>query len=471
MVLFAAGVWAATLHACYLRWVVARRRAPRPGLPGEGVLLGVMLLTAVALSFTMAPEGQAAPAKDGDKAGGTVADARDAGERVTRLGEVRELFQPKPSSWIVSPPRVVGDRVYVGAVHGEQYQSGALYCLDRATGAVLHSFNDGGKMKNAFSAPFVVGDRLYVGEGFHQNSDCKLFCLSADTLEKIWEFPTRSHTESSPCVVDGKVYFGAGDDGLYCVRADDGKPVWDDNVRLKGLHVDANPVLVGGRIYCGSGVGDIYKETCAFCVDAATGKEIWRRPTDLPVWGESAVADGRVYVPLGNGNFMESDDKPAGAVLCLDADTGEQVWRRDAADGVQVRVSVDRGCVYFASRDRNCYCLDRTDGRVLWKKDLGGPVVASPALVRCPECGSSEALYVVASDVDKEGVAYCLDPATGAELWRLDLGKGRKNPALFSAPTVVVRRDGDGEHRSIYFGSGFNFFRRGVLFCVEDATK
>ncbi len=322
VVLFAAGVWAATLHACYLRWVVARQRAPRPGLPGEGVLLGVMLLVAVALSFTLAPEGRAAPSNGGDKGGGTVADVRDAGERVTRLGEVRELFQPKPSSWIVSPPRVVGDRVYVGAVHGEQYQSGALYCLDRATGAVLHAFNDGGKMKNAFSAPFVVGDRLYVGEGFHQNSDCKMFCLNADTLEKIWEFPTRSHTESSPCVVDGKVYFGAGDDGLYCVRADDGAPVWDDNVRLKGLHVDANPVLVGGRIYCGSGVGDAYKETCAFCVDAATGKEIWRRPTDLPVWGEPAVADGRIYVPVGNGNFMESDDKPAGAVLCLDAGTG-----------------------------------------------------------------------------------------------------------------------------------------------------
>ena len=473
VVLFAAGVWAATLHACYLRWVVARRRAPRPGLPGEGVLLGVMLLVGVALAFTMAPEGQADPPKGGDpKAdGGAAANVKSPGEGVTRLGEVRELFQPRPSSWIVSPPRVVGDRVYVGAVHGEQYQSGALYCLNRATGAVIWTFNNGGQMKNAFSQPFVVGDRLYVGEGFHQNSDCKLFCLNADTGEKIWEVPTRSHTESSPCVVDGKVYFGAGDDGLFCVHAEDGTPVWDDKLRLKGLHVDANPLVVGGRVYAGSGVGDIYKDTCVFCVDAATGKEVWRRPTDLPVWGESALAGGRLYVPLGNGNFMTSEDRPAGAVLCLDAVTGEQKWRCDAADGVLVRVSVDRGCVYFASRDQNCYCLDRADGRVLWKKDLGGPVTASPALVRCPECGCAEALYVVASDVDTMGKAYCLDPATGAELWQIDLGQGRKSPALFSAPTVVVRRDGDVEHRSIYFGSGFNFFKHGVLFCVEDVTE
>jgi outer membrane protein assembly factor BamB len=469
VVMFAAGVWAATLHACYLRWVVARRRAPRPGLPGEGVLLGVMLIVGVVFSFTLAPESQASPVKSGD-AKESVADARDAGERVTRLGEVRELFSPKPSSWIASPPRVVGDRVYVGAVHGEQYQSGALYCLNRATGAVIWAFNNGGQMKNAFSAPFVVGDRLYVGEGFHQNTDCKLFCLNADTGAKIWDFPTRSHTESSPCVVDGKVYFGAGDDGLYCVDAADGKPAWDDATRLKGLHVDANPLVVGGRVYCGSGVGDAYRETCVFCLDAATGKEIWRRPTDLPVWGESALADGRLYVPIGNGNMMASEDKPAGALLCLDAAAGEQKWRRDAADGVLVRPSLDRGCVYFASRDQNCYCCDRADGRVLWKKDLGAPVTASPLLVRCPDCGGGEALYVVASDVDRVGLAYCLDPATGAEMWRLDLGKGRKSPALFSAPTAAVNRDGDMERRSIYFGGGFNFFRRGVLFCVEDAT-
>ena len=464
VVMFAAGVWAATLHACYLRWVVARRRAPRPGLPGEGVLLGVMLALCIAFAFTLAPEGQAASPSKGDDSSKAGDVPKDAGEFVTRLVDSRELFKPAPSSWIAASPLVAGDRVYVGAVHGEQYQSGAVYCIDRATGAVRWTFNDGGKMKNEFSTPCLADGRLYTGEGFHQHSHCRLFCLNADTGERIWDVQTASHTESSTCVVDGKVYFGAGDDGLYCVNAADGSPVWHE---AKGLHVDANPVVVGGRVYCGSGVGDAYKETCVFCADAATGKEVWRRPTDLPVWGESALAGGRLYVGIGNGNFMESDDKPAGAVLCLDAAAGDRLWRYDTPDGVLVRVAADRSCVYFASRDQNCYCLDRADGRLLWKKDLGSPVTASPALVRCPECGRAEALYVVAS----EGQVYCLDPATGAEAWKMDVAKGQKAPTLFSSPAVVTSREADGEHRRVYFGSGFNFFRRGVLFCVGDATK
>ena len=454
------GVWAATLHACYLKWVVARSRAPRPGLPGEGVLLGAMLALCAAFAFTTA-EGQAAdPAPTVAKQGG-------------RSVQARELFRPKPSSWIAAPPLVVGDRIYVGAVHGEQYQSGALYCLDRATSAVRWTFNDDGKMKNAFSSPCVAGGRLYTGEGFHQHSNCRLFCLNADTGEKIWQVQTGSHTESSPCVVDGKVYFGAGDDGLYCVSAADGSPIWHE---AKGLHVDASPLVVGGRVYAGSGVGDAYKETCVFCVDAATGKEVWRVPTELPVWGESALADGRLYVGMGNGNFMESDDKPAGAVMCLDATTGDRQWRYDVPDGVHVRVAVDQSRVYFASRDQNCYCLDRAEGQLVWKKDLGSPVVASPVLVRassspepvrCPESACSVGLYVVAS----EGQVYCLDPATGEAEWTLNVANGQKNPTLFSSPTVVVSRDADGDHRRMYFGSGFNFFRRGALFCVEDSTE
>ncbi len=329
------------------------------------------------------------------------------------------------------------------------------------------TFNDGGKMKNVFSSPCVVDGRLYTGEGFHQHSQCKFYCLNADTGAKVWEVQTSSHTESSPCVADGKVFFGAGDDGMYCVSAKDGSAIWH---QAKGLHVDANPLVVGSHVYCGSGVGDAFQETCVFCLDAATGKEIWRKPTDLPIWGEAALADGRLYVGLGNGNFMESDEKPAGAVQCYDADNGERIWRYDVADGVHVRVAVDRDHVYFGSRDQNCYCLNRADGKPLWKKDLGSPVVASPALLHIdgsPGNGCSVGLYFVAS----EGQVYCLDPATGEAEWTLDVGKGQKNPTLFSSPAVAVSRDVDGEHRRVYFGSGFNFFRRGALYCVEDVME
>jgi outer membrane protein assembly factor BamB len=472
VVMFIVGIWAATLHACFLRWVVARRRDARPGLPGEGVLLAAMLAVCIAFAFTLAPGAGAADSRASQASSGDDAKTvKDAGGFVVRREGVRELFKPKAPSWIASSPSVDGDRIYVGVVHGAAFRSGALYCLDRATGEPLWAFSDGGAMKDVFSSPCVADGKVYIGEGFHQHSGCKLFCLDAVSGKKLWQVQTGSHTESSPCVAGGKVYFGAGDDGLYCVDAADGEVVWHEG---KGLHVDASPLVVGGRVYCGSGVGDAYQETCVFCLDAATGKERWRQPTDLPVWGEAALAGDRLYVGAGNGNFMTSEGdgaladskaKPAGAVLCFKADAGDRVWRYDVADGVHVRVVADRSCVYFASRDQNCYCLDRADGRLLWKKDLGSPVVASPAVVRCSECGCAVNLYVAAAD----GQVYCLDPATGAQEWLLDVAKEQKLPAeLFSSPTAVVSRDAGGDRRRVYFGCGLNTFQRGVLYCVED---
>jgi outer membrane protein assembly factor BamB len=318
-------------------------------------------------------------------------------------------------------------------------------------------------MKQVFSTPCLADGRLYVGEGFHQDKNCRLFCLDAATGQKKWEFATNSHTESSPIVVGGRVYFGAGDDGVFCVEADTGKEVW----QFPGLHVDCNPAVVGGRLYAGSGVGDIYHETCMFCLDAGTGKEVWRQRTDVPVWGSPAVAGKHVYYGIGNGNYLESADKPDGALVCVEAASGHEVWRARASDGVLDRPAVDRHSVYFGSRDGNCYCVDRRDGRLRWKHGLGSPVVAAVALARSPGCSSGTSLYAVAGG----GRVVCLDPDTGHEDWSLDmLHEANAQPELYSSPAVVVSHENGVEHRRIYFGSGVNNYvnKAAVLFCYED---
>jgi outer membrane protein assembly factor BamB len=453
MLMFCVGLWAATLHACYRRMVAAWRTDPSPGLPGEGVLLGAMLLACTGFGATLAPvaEKEEGPPDDG-----------------TALYRVVWRYRPPAPSWIASSPLAEGERLYVGVVHATAFRTaGAVYCVERATGRLVWSFNNKGAMKDVFSSPHLANGRLYIGEGFHQHTGCKLYCLDAQTGAKLWEKETGSHTESTPCVSNGKVYFGAGDDGLFCVDAATGEERW----HYGGLHVDANPVVSGNRVYCGSGVGDVYKETALFCLDADTGKEQWRMPTDLPMWGEVAVAGDSLYAPIGNGNFTVSADqaeipaRPAGALLCLKARTGQRVWRHDTPDGVHVRVAVDAENVYFASRDQHCYCVDRKEGKLCWKRDLGSPVVASPALV---EGVGGKSVYVAAS----AGQVYRLDASSGDIEWTFDVEKDAgMDAALFSSPAVIVTQGLLGERRRVYFGAGLNGFKVGVLYCIEDLLK
>jgi outer membrane protein assembly factor BamB len=75
---------------------------------------------------------------------------------------------------------------------------------------------------------------------------------------------------------------------------------------------DAHHVaIVGGRVYFGSAVDHQVR-----CVDAATGETLWRYFTGGPLRLAPTVHQGRVY--------FGSDD---GCVYCLEAATGQEVWK------------------------------------------------------------------------------------------------------------------------------------------------
>ena len=182
-------------------------------------------------------------------------------------------FTPEDPGTLDSTPLVTPDCIYAAVAHRAGFSTyGRLYCLDRATGKQLWTFDNKGEMKQVFSSPCLADGRLYIGEGYHQDSGCKLFCIDAKTGKKIWDFPTKSHTESTPAVVDGKVYFGAGDDGIYCLDAATGKEAW----HFEGLHVDTRLAVVNGRVYGGS--GGYGKPNCMICLDAKNGARLWKTP-------------------------------------------------------------------------------------------------------------------------------------------------------------------------------------------------
>src|SRR5262249_8615632 len=158
-----------------------------------------------------------------------------------------------------------------------------------------------------------------------------LYCIDATTGTEKWRYPTQSHTESSPCVGDGKVFFGAGDDGVLCCDANTGKQIWQYQ---PGLHVDASPMVIGKRLYAGSGVSRTHTTTAMFGLDTDTGKPIWRVDTELPVWSSPYIVGEHAYYGLGNGQYGMSAEKPAGSVMCVEAATGKRIWERSVADGV-----------------------------------------------------------------------------------------------------------------------------------------
>jgi outer membrane protein assembly factor BamB len=363
-------------------------------------------------------------------------------------------FEPKERGAIISSPTVQENRLYAAVIQGTGFSTyGVVYCLNRETGEEVWQFDDDGAMQQVFSSPCVAAGRLYIGEGLHENHDCKFYCVDAATGQKLWHFQTTSHIESSPCVADGRVYFGAGSAGIYCLDAITGAERWHFQ---NNLHIDASPKVSGKRVYAGSGVSRTQKETRVFCLDADSGGVIWQHPAKLPVWSAPCILGNRAFFGLGNGRYDKSADRPAGAVLSVDVQTGKEIWCYDLGEAVLRSPAADDDRVYFGSRDNCCYCIAQKDGQLRWKTDLGSAVLARPM-------AQDNSIYVVSS----AGRVCRLEADTGEPMWRCDIGNHAQSRAIvFASPA----RD-DLHH--LYVGAALEgpLGSRAVLYCLQDSVE
>jgi outer membrane protein assembly factor BamB len=302
------------------------------------------------------------------------------------------------------------------------------------------------------SAPAIVDGVLYFGGG-----DGGVYAVDAETGKERWHFSGNSPISSSPAVVENVVYVGSDDGTLYAIDAATGKERWN----FPGSRPNASPAVVGETVYVGS------EDGFAFALDAATGQERWRAPLGASASRSPAVADGVAYIGSTDGILHALDaasgaerwrfqidgggtittpavadgtiyqatfDSDANQFYAIDAATGKELWRFAASSGGGFSPpSIGGGMVYLASDDSNVYGLDRATGEKRWQFATRAPVSAAPALI-------NDTLYVGSYD----RTLYALDAATGSEDWQYAL-----DGAVDYGPVVT--------RQVIYVGTTFGF--------------
>jgi outer membrane protein assembly factor BamB len=370
------------------------------------------------------------------------------------MPQVVWVFSPQYPGAMVSSPLVAGGRVYAGVIRDNGlHPDGIVYALDAETGKPIWQSNADGNMIHMFSSPCIADGLLYIGEGMHANFDCKLSCIDVQTGQIRWRFAATSHIESSPCADGSRIFFGAGDDGVYAVDAQSGAKLWQFNERL---HIDASPAVADGRVFVGSGLSRRFRTNEILALAAESGKPIWRTTVDLPAWGSPVVSGNQVFFGLGNGRLERSDPSPAGSVICVNAATGKENWRCRVPDAVLSRAAVDDRRVYFGCRDKRVYAANRENGLVTWHYEAGSEIVTTPALV-------GGRLYVAAS----AGRIVSLDTESGQEISAFDLAEYAKTKCrVWSSPSV--RKDENG-HERLFVGAELQFPDRSEanLLCIR----
>ena len=368
-----------------------------------------------------------------------------------------------------SSPTVVGNQLFITSIQGlsqfNQQGRGAVYCLNADTGAVIWRYMPR-DFRGTFSSVSVSGDYIAFGEGLHITKDARITALRLvnDGMEHefLWEYRTGCHVESTPAIYDGKVFVGAGDDGLYCIALEPlpgNQPnvLWRLTPEQGYLDVESSPAAADGKVWFGLGIDG----HAIVCADANTGEEIWKTSTPYPVFGAPTIVSNRLFVGMGTGDFIFTAEQvretrlaamraegasqeeldaayealaPAGAVWCLDANTGDIIWKRPTARNVLGAVAAADGRVYFADREGVITSVTY-DNQALRERRVNEPILASPAV-------SDDYLYVVTVS----GRLYVMDKNTLDPVWDMQLGSAGmylSSPAV-ARGQVYVGTDADG---------------------------
>jgi outer membrane protein assembly factor BamB len=332
------------------------------------------------------------------------------------------------------------------------------------------------------SSPGLSAGKIVFGDGEHQANGGTLYSIQPNG-KLVWQLPVEGdlvHLEGSPTIVDGKVYLGAGSAGVLCVDLDrlmlDGKeqspaavariladrwaemqkkyeeakkkkdpfampPNEDDlpkpaPVKLwaqgdKKWHVDAPVAVIGDRVLVASAFLDkeMLGERALMCLDAKTGKELWKAPLRINPWGGPAV-QGEVVVV--SGSTIGLDPKiikgARGVVAAFDLASGKPKWQKEVPGGVPSCVALTKDSVVFTATDGRVRSFNLATGALRWFYDAKAPLFAPPAV-------AGETVYAG----DLKGVVHAINLKSGAARWALDLGTAPEvaSPGMIYAGPVI----------------------------------
>ena len=270
------------------------------------------------------------------------------------------------------------------ASDGKTYiSSEKLYCFDAISGKQIWVGKE--KLGRSPSTPALFEDKVYT---FSNVEPFGLYCYSAEKGNSLWLFKLKkfTSTQASPIIADGKIFFGTFEDEFFCVDAKSGKQVWKTKI---GGFVYSTAAVSKDFIYFGCGDNNVY------CLNAKTGAVVWKFQTGGYIFSSPAIWGDRL--------FIGSYDKK---LYCLETKTGKEVWSFETEGKIFSSPAVSGKYVVFGSGDHKVYCLNADKGKEVWSYLAKARVDSCPTIAR-------DRVYVGSDD----GSIYCLTEDSGSLLW------------------------------------------------------
>lgn len=290
----------------------------------------------------------------------------------------------------------------------------------------------------AWSCPVVWGNQIWFTTATEDGKELYAVCVDRETGKierdlKLFDVaaPMQAHSfntyaSPTPVIEEGRVYVTFGSPGTACLDTANGQVLWSrqDFVCNHFRGAGSSPILYDGRFYLHYDGSDFQY---LVALDKQSGKTIWR--TERTTNFRDLNAEGK---PTDNGDFRKAFSTPvvatfegktilislaSKALFAYDPATGEELWKVEnpQCHSGSARPVVGKDLIYC------CMGFPRgelwairpggkgnvTETHVAWKVTKDVPLKPSILLI-------DDLIYMV----DDNGMATCLEAATGKSLWR-----------------------------------------------------
>lgn len=268
----------------------------------------------------------------------------------------KQVWAIKTGGKIYSTPCT--ERNYIVVASTDKY----LYCLDKNTGTL--------KWRAAADKPVVASPAISNGQVFCGSSDGHFRCYDLASGKLNWDFiNVKGFVETRPVFNNGKIYFGSWGNHLYVLDQKTGSLVWswsDGYTNRMFSPASCVPAITHNRLFI------VAPDRYMTCLDATTGKVIWRKGDPKIKVRESmgiSADSSLIYVKTMDGDLLGVSAK---------ADSMEVTWKGEKNMGYDISPSLieeHNGLVFALTNSGNIYAFNRNNGSLTWIHKLSNCLV------------------------------------------------------------------------------------------------
>ena len=285
-----------------------------------------------------------------------------------------------------------------------------------------------------WSSPAILGDRIWLTTATEDGKSLRAVCVDRNTgaiTQNVEVFrikslgpmsPKNSLASPTPVLEGDRVYLHFGAHGTACITQT-GEIVWKTRLDYdNGQHgPGGSPVLYESLLIVSCDGNDIQYVAA---LDKLTGKTKWKKMRE----GYQAYTTPLV-VKLPGGDQVISPG--AFRAIAYEPRSGKEIWQVRYGDGFSnvPRPVYGNGLVFICTGFQEPTLMAvRVDGKgevgkkqIAWTLKRGAPLTPSPLLI-------GEELYMITDN----GIATCVDAATGKEYWKARVGGNHSASPIYA---------------------------------------